>query len=321
MIIEDINLARQRIAQDIVTSFKKFLLYGLILTIIVVSGAIVFFYTEQCWSNVPQEYSQESSTQKLCNDILKINETHSDDQNVIAAISNITVSCLKHKNYKQRQKLSDLGTRKTCTLDSIGFAYWMGYVFTIVFTIGYGRVVTNTTAGRALTMVYATISIPIASLTTIYCAKTVDNCVKYMVLMFEQRALKRQKVVWFTRKCACIEMVYLVFMIMFYAWRQHDTILRNYTFFDAVYHVFITVTTIGFGDLDPDQSGRTSQTGVQMVAILMVEIIVFFITFSLMGAFISGIVSTEEGKNNKEEQRKLKSSSNDVIEKYTAVAL
>ena len=161
-------------------------------------------------------------------------------------------------------------------------------------------------------MIYATLSIPIASLTTIYCAKTIDHCVKYLVLLFEQRALKRQRVVWFTRKCACIEMLYLVLMIMFYAWRQHDTILRHHTFFDAVYHVFITVTTIGFGDLDPDQTARGSQSGLQMVLNLLIEIVVFFISFSLMGAFISGLVSSEEENNNKEEQKKLNSAPNDV---------
>ena len=65
---------------------------------------------------------------------------------------------------------------------------------------GYGAVVPKTNPGKILTMFLALILIPIATITIMFIGKCLMSSFRYFVVSVEQRFLKRERVVWLTRK-------------------------------------------------------------------------------------------------------------------------
>ena len=81
--------------------------------------------------------------------------------------------------------------------------------------------------------------------------------------------------------------------MMFHAYFYHKTVLRNTTYLDSVYFTFVTVTTIGFGDIVPDVE-YMERLGIPMKNFLFsLYPFLFYTNFSLLASVIGSLTSAE----------------------------
>ena len=78
---------------------------------------------------------------------------------------------------------------------------------------------------------------------------------------------------------------------MINSWYYHLTGLHNHDFFDAVYYVVITVTTIGFGDIKFDNGFYTSLEGPVQVMTIVGDLMLFYINLALVASVINTLAS------------------------------
>ncbi|KAF5302925.1 hypothetical protein FQA39_LY02105 [Lamprigera yunnana] len=120
---------------------------------------------------------------------------------------------------------------------------------TVLTTIGYGNTVPVTTEGRAFCIVFALIGIPltltvIADMGRLF-ASSLSAFVGHMPGWCRNATVVRRT------SCYAVGAVGFLFMYLaagagfFVIWEE------DWTFFDGFYFCFITMTTIGFGDLVP----------------------------------------------------------------------
>lgn len=134
MILENVDRSKEQFKQEIKKNYLRFNIYVLLNLTLMVLGAIMFFYVEECYFFVP-EGSPESNKQclEICEDLIMFNKTYSeniDHNQTSKALKNITDTCIK----KCTPEI--LPAEKRCTLDTIGILRWVEYTQSIQFTIG-----------------------------------------------------------------------------------------------------------------------------------------------------------------------------------------
>ncbi|XP_066257311.1 potassium channel subfamily K member 6 [Euwallacea similis] len=125
---------------------------------------------------------------------------------------------------------------------------------TVLTTIGYGNIVPMTIEGKAFCVVFALVGIPL-TMTVIadwgrLFASTVSAVVKRIPPLPKtlRTAMVARRTSSYALSAVCFLFVYLAAgAAIFVLWEE------DWSFFDGFYFCFITMTTIGFGDLVPKQ--------------------------------------------------------------------
>lgn len=122
---------------------------------------------------------------------------------------------------------------------------------------GYGTIAPSTAAGQILFMFYAIIGIPLALLFLTQIGKIIDAWVN--------RALKPVEKRWGATTSRAIGsislfLVVLIFFILIPAAIYTGTETWNYR--ESVYFTLVTLTTVGFGDFVPAQSGLPTTNSI-----------------------------------------------------------
>ena len=178
-------------------------------------------------------------------------------------------------------------------------------IFFFELYIGYGNTVPQSVMGKALTMVYALIGIPLTSAAMIYVGRVITLAIKLLLVTIEE-CLRKNTISKLKIKAACVEVFLCLLNLYILSLYQHLTGLRNYSFFDAVYFSFITITTIGFGDIQFDQTYYYNIEQYEIWAIYFIDMGLFLTNFALFASIIDSFASwymedgnDDDGKKNK----------------------
>ncbi|CAH8445009.1 unnamed protein product [Schistosoma margrebowiei] len=159
------------------------------------------------------------------------------------------------------------------------------YCFTLFTTIGYGNVFPSTAVGKLLTILYGMIAIPLCSLLISRISDVIIRLTKaiyYMTLdpsgvpVGLREAYHRIDATFDFRVLPCILtfVIYLAFGAGIYSYIAGQKELE-WSILDLIYFAFISLSTVGFGDLVPETD---------------VFLAVLSIIYIIIGLAITGIV-------------------------------
>ena len=157
------------------------------------------------------------------------------------------------------------------------------------------------------------IFIPITTASVVFCGRFITATIKYFIIAFESRVLKRDKIVKLKAKIILAETLLNLVSINALSLFYHCTLLKDKSFFDSIYFVFISLSTIGFGDitLDIDPSYSTLMLSISV----LLDWILFNLGFSLLASLISTCVSSETERSYKKySSRETVTKSNNSVE-------
>ena len=99
-------------------------------------------------------------------------------------------------------------------------------------------------------MFYAVPGIALAITTYSYGAWGLSGITKCFLILVEIKILKRKKINYFNIKILTCQIVMTVSVLFLQAAFHSYKELENYSYLDAVYFTFVSLTTIGFGDFE-----------------------------------------------------------------------
>ena len=128
-----------------------------------------------------------------------------------------------------------------------------------LFTPGYGNIAPVTVAGQVLFIFYALIGIPLCliflSLVGEMLSNSIDAVISCVSRRTKERPAKHQTAILGLTILGTM-IVGLVLFILFPAIIFYG--LEDWTYGEAVYYCFVTLTTVGFGDFVPAQTSGSS---------------------------------------------------------------
>ncbi|XP_058143726.1 potassium channel subfamily K member 3 [Dasypus novemcinctus] len=177
------------------------------------------------------------------------------------------------------------------------FAGSFYFAITVITTIGYGHAAPSTDGGKVFCMFYALLGIPLTLVMFQSLGERINTLVKYL-LHRAKRGLGLRR--------ADVSMANMV-LIGFFSCISTLCIgaaafsyYERWTFFQAYYYCFITLTTIGFGDYVALQKDEALQTQPQYVAFSFVYILT---GLTVIGAFLNLVVLRFMTMNAEDEKR------------------
>ncbi|XP_038553950.1 potassium channel subfamily K member 15-like [Micropterus salmoides] len=174
------------------------------------------------------------------------------------------------------------------------FAGSFYFAITVITTIGYGHAAPRTDAGKTFCMFYAVLGIPLTLVMFQSLGERINTFVRYLLCRAKQGLGLRKTQVSMGNMVLVGLLSCMSTLCIGAAAFSH---FEDWTFFNAYYYCFITLTTIGFGDFVALQKKDALQKRPPYVAFSFMYILV---GLTVIGAFLNLVVlrfltvSTEE---------------------------
>ncbi|XP_048830173.1 potassium channel subfamily K member 3 [Brienomyrus brachyistius] len=164
------------------------------------------------------------------------------------------------------------------------FAGSFYFAITVITTIGYGHAAPSTDGGKVFCMFYAVLGIPLTLVMFQSLGERINTFVRYLLCRIK-KLLRMHKT-----EVSMANMVTIGFLscvsilgIGAAAFSHYE----DWSFFQAYYYCFITLTTIGFGDYVALQKDHALQNNPKYVAFSFFYIL---IGLTVIGAFLNLVV-------------------------------
>ncbi|XP_015790587.1 potassium channel subfamily K member 16 isoform X2 [Tetranychus urticae] len=235
----------------------------------VVIGGTVFMILESAQSEADKE--RERDTLLQIKDIL------------------IDMNLTNEDNEDRRLKMLNIIGQRESVLDPEyamrwGFFNSFFFAITVVTTVGYGHLSPSTPAGRIFCIIYALFGIPMTGILLGAIGDRFSRCFLNKMSQIRKEPLQHlsQKLLVLRHAMLFFLPWFIVFLIIPAFLFQ---IIENWTFLESFYYCFVTLSTIGFGDLVP---GQFYQKWVWIYKIAAVCWIIFGLAYlSMILNFIS----------------------------------
>ncbi|PIK52118.1 hypothetical protein BSL78_10965 [Apostichopus japonicus] len=230
-----------------------------------VFGAFIFRATEQG--------SSSEAKDELYRGIFEFMHTHncSDPNDLQMFGQNITSYLSKGASLKKRYWIDrDAEETETRWIMTRAFVFSL----TIITTIGYGNIVPRSGSGKLFCVAYALVGIPIMAFTLSVFGKSLDGFVKRYtkLLKFLGRPIKHK---WSRVVVQSLITTLLISSTLILIPATMVSYFEQVSYFDAIYFFFITVSTIGLGDIVLDECTRCLYSYTVWVFVLFFTIYVF----------------------------------------------
>ncbi|XP_056293519.1 potassium channel subfamily K member 15-like [Pseudoliparis swirei] len=164
------------------------------------------------------------------------------------------------------------------------FAGSFYFAITVITTIGYGHAAPRTDAGKAFCMFYAVLGIPLTLVMFQSLGERINTAVRYL-LRRAKRCLGLRKTEVSMGNMVLVGLLLCVGTLCIGA--AAFSRFEDWTFFNAYYYCFVTLTTIGFGDFVALQKTNALQKRPPYVAFSFMYILV---GLTVIGAFLNLVV-------------------------------
>ncbi|XP_065060735.1 potassium channel subfamily K member 3-like isoform X2 [Rhopilema esculentum] len=166
----------------------------------------------------------------------------------------------------------------------------MYFCGSVVTTIGYGHMTPKTDAGRIILLFYALVGIPLNLWTLKVMGDVITSLLTNLVSKFEKTVLRRQELKHIKLKVvagmAALNITVLLLGGLMYK------VSENWSYIEGIYYCFIVYSTIGFGDLVPNEGHEfSSQKEVFMMFVRGFNLI---IGLSLLSSLLSSIIQAAD---------------------------
>lgn len=142
---------------------------------------------------------------------------------------------------------------------------------------------TRSLLGKIMTMLYAIPAIGVTVTMYSYAGKFINNITKIVLLLLEINLLKHERISHCAIKAFVGQILFSLFSLFILGMLVHHGNYKELSLIDSVYYGFITLTTIGFGDvyIPPEQL-------LESPVVFVTRLFIFFFG---MGAVASVITS------------------------------
>nr|CBN81036.1 Potassium channel subfamily K member 9 [Dicentrarchus labrax] len=164
------------------------------------------------------------------------------------------------------------------------FAGSFYFAITVITTIGYGHAAPRTDAGKTFCMFYAVLGIPLTLVMFQSLGERINTFVRYLLRRAKQGLGLRKTEVSMGNMVLVGLLSCMSTLCIGAAAFSH---FEDWTFFNAYYYCFITLTTIGFGDYVALQKKDTLQKRPPYVVFSFMYILV---GLTVIGAFLNLVV-------------------------------
>ncbi|VDM30636.1 unnamed protein product [Hydatigera taeniaeformis] len=178
------------------------------------------------------------------------------------------------------------------------WSFWgsLYYCITLFTTIGYGNVFPNTTTGRIITICYGLIAIPLCSMVVNRMSKAIARILKAIYLMtLDTSGIPVGLRDAYHRAGSDFDfslitsfgllVIYAIFSGVVYCWGIGET-ATAWSPLDAVYFAFISITSIGLGDIVP-----TSDVFLNLASLTYI-----LVGLALMNLFFTRLIQLTEAQ-------------------------
>ena len=171
------------------------------------------------------------------------------------------------------------------------------FQLTYVIFLGYGHITPITVAGKLVCILYAIIGIPIAGYFLRTVGNELNNLFTFGIKYLERRIYNREaEKIEMKSTCAAFILTVLWLLIGGVIFAASEP---GWDFVDSFYFSFITLTTIGFGDLVPGLTRKEeTEVGVRL-AVEMAALVYYVIGLSLLSGVIFSFSNFIEEKTKK----------------------
>ncbi|NWT62232.1 KCNK3 protein, partial [Erythrocercus mccallii] len=177
------------------------------------------------------------------------------------------------------------------------FAGSFYFAITVITTIGYGHAAPSTDGGKVFCMLYALLGIPLTLVMFQSLGERINTLVRSLLRRLKRRLGMRRPEVSMANMVSIGFVSCVSTLCIGAAAFSH---YENWSFFQAYYYCFITLTTIGFGDYVALQKDQALQTQPQYVAFSFVYILA---GLTVIGAFLNLVVLRFMTMNAEDERR------------------
>ena len=160
--------------------------------------------------------------------------------------------------------------------------------------IGYGDIVAHSDAGKLATMIYAIPGIAIAVTTYTYAGHALCVLSKILIVFIERKVMKHNKIKQCDIKVFIIQVILCLTMMLIQAAIHSREDMQNIRYFDSIYTMFITLTTIGFGDFSHDIDTHMVKNVWYMFIIDSLLFLIGLATTASIITSISNIMSSKQ---------------------------
>lgn len=157
----------------------------------------------------------------------------------------------------------------------------------ISYSTGYGNIVPKTTGGRAFCIIYALIGIPIACLALKSLGERITVFEASLIKSYHKAVHGHDRVHAIHLKASILNFAVTIIAVLLLA-GMAKLKRSEWSFFECIYFVSITFTTIGFGDYLPTYKDQLSEYDILTI------VLGFFIGFSLVSSLLCSVSNALE---------------------------
>ncbi|KAJ8044534.1 Potassium channel subfamily K member 4 [Holothuria leucospilota] len=197
--------------------------------------------------------------------------------------SNVSYYLSKGVSLQRRYRI-DTKAKEIESTWSLSNAFMLA--LTIITTIGYGDMVPRTNAGKLFCMLYATAGLPLMACTLSVFGKTLEEFArKYITRLNPSQTTTRCRKLHFVTNFLLTASLVVLFLIVLPGY--FVSLYARWEFWESCYFFFITITTIGFGDLTLGDCQRCGSSLYLLVLCFTLYVFVGMAFISFLFAAVS----------------------------------